>query len=101
MINRRWIMNKKFRILLVFVLLAGAVFLSACQSEVGGRINKNFADNRQAVDVGGDNNHPSSLIHRCCVSETSGKVCGNFRMGGCDNHDDCGEGTTCETKSLD
>ena len=32
-------MNKKIGIVLVFVLLAGAVFLSACQSEVGRNIN--------------------------------------------------------------
>ena len=44
-------MNKKFGILFVFVLLAGAVFLSACQSEVGARINRNVADNRQIVNV--------------------------------------------------
>jgi len=37
-------MNKKYGILFVFVLLAGAVFLSACQSEVGARINRNVAD---------------------------------------------------------
>lgn len=45
-------LNKKYGIILVFVLLVGTVFLSACQSEVGARINKNLADNRQAVDMG-------------------------------------------------
>lgn len=43
---------KKLGIILVFVLLAGAVFLSACnlikQNEVGVRVNRNVAD---GVDV--------------------------------------------------
>ena len=36
-------MERKF-LLMVFVLLVVAVFLSACQSEVGARLNRNVAD---------------------------------------------------------
>ena len=42
-------MNKKF-VLIVFVLLAGAVFLTACQSDVGAKINAKDADNGNAQD---------------------------------------------------
>ena len=40
-------MNRKFEILFIFVLLLSAVFLSACQSEIGARVNKNIVDNKK------------------------------------------------------
>ena len=45
-------MNKKF-VLIVFVLLVGAVFLSACQSDVGARL-KSTANTNKAVTGGSD-----------------------------------------------
>jgi hypothetical protein len=97
-------MNKKYGILFVFVLLAGAVFLSACQSEVGGRINKNFADNRQAVDVGGGGgrNNPLSNIYQCCGTYGGNKGCYSYKVGSCSDDNACPDGTeTCEDATLE
>jgi len=47
-------MNRKF-VLMVFVLLVGAVFLSACQSEVGIRPAKKLA-------TGGSDTSPSKIM---------------------------------------
>ena len=51
-------LNKKIRIILVFVLFIGAMFLSACQQEVGGRIRdvndiKNPTIPKVEVDIKG------------------------------------------------
>ena len=49
-------MNKKIGIFMVFVLLVGAVFLSACNQEAVGRKISNLADNEnaQVLNRGGE-----------------------------------------------
>ena len=57
-------MNRKF-VLMVFVLLVGAVFLSACQSEVGIRPAKKLA-------TGGSDTSPSKIMAQTSCTEPDG-----------------------------
>ena len=64
-------MNKKIGIILVFVLLVCAVFLSACQQEVGGRINRNIVDGGEDIIYKSESVRTSDLDCPC----EDGSIC--------------------------
>ena len=72
-------MDKKIGIFMVFVLLVGAVFLSACQEEVGGRLLSKAKD-------GGSNAQAQ-------LPGSGGE--GGITVAECNDNDDCEEGFVC------
>ena len=92
-------MNKRFGILMVFILLVGAVFLSACQrEEVGGKLNLNKA--QTGVSDAGDrvNKQTGAAVHQCCDSDYNN--CGGWNVGDCASTSNCASAGTCVDASI-
>ena len=92
-------MNKKIGIFMVFVLLVGAVFLSACQNEAVGR-KVSFKAIGEEGD-GGDGPRIIENIGSCCL-QGSGE-CDHFVGSSCDeinnkqggSNGQCGDDAKC------
>ena len=80
-------MNKKIGIFMVFVLLVGAVFLSACDQEAVGRNLKSVegggVNQNEMVDLGDE--YDRSIIKLCCELGRGTIDC----EGSCTSSSDC------------